>query len=145
MSASRPRPGLSAPVSALSPNFVQSLARGLAVIEAMGTGAGPMTLSEVAVATSLSRAAVRRLLLTLEELGYVVANSRRFSLTPHVLGLGYAFLASLPLTHVVTPTMESLVEQIHESCSVSVLDGNDVAYVARVPTKRIMSVNLSVG
>src|ERR1051325_11464633 len=145
MSASRSRPRLSAPVSGLSPNFVQSLARGLSVIEAMGKGGGPMTLSEVAVATSFSRAAVRRLLLTLEKLGYVAAQNRRFSLTPHVLGLGYAFLASLPLTDVVTPAMESLVDEIHESCSVSVLDGNDIVYVARVPTKRIMSVNLSVG
>lgn len=129
----------------LSPNFVQSLARGLTVIEAMGASRGPMTLSEVAAATTLSRAAARRILLTLSELGYVAASGRQFSLTPRILGLGYSYLASLPLTEVVVPHMERLVDQVHESCSVSVLDGNDVVYVARVPTKRIMSVNLSVG
>jgi IclR family pca regulon transcriptional regulator len=131
--------------SALSPNFVQSLARGLIVIEAMGTRGGSMTLSEVAAATSLSRAAVRRLLLTLQDLGYVGANGRQFFLTAHILGLGYAYLASLPLTEVVVRHMESLVEKVHESCSVSVLDRADIVYVARVPTKRIMQVNLSVG
>src|SRR5262245_18877211 len=115
-----------------SPNFVQSLARGLAVIEAMGASSGPMTLSEAAVATGLSRAAARRLLLTLEELGYVSATGRQFHLTPRVLGLGYSYLASLPLAHVVVPHMERLVEEVHESCSVSVLDGQDVVYVARV-------------
>lgn len=131
--------------SGLSPNFVQSLARGLSVIEAMGSRGGPMTLSEVAAVTSLSRAAVRRLLLTLQELGYVSATGRQFFLTAHILGLGYAYLASLPLTEVVARHMECLVEQVHESCSVSVLDRTDIVYVARVPTKRIMQVNLSVG
>src|SRR5215813_10158609 len=128
-----------------SPNFVQSLARGLTVIEAMGTSDGPATLSELAVVTGLSRAAVRRILITLGELGFVRATGRSFSLTPRVLGLGYSYLASLPLTHVVAPHMERLVDEVHESCSVSVLDGNYIVYVARVPTKRIMSVNLSVG
>lgn len=128
-----------------SPNFVQSLARGLSVIEAMGSSPGPMTLSQAAAATGLSRAAARRLLLTLEELGYVSASGRNFSLTPRVLGLGYSYLASLPLTQVVQPSMERLVEAVHESCSVSVLDGHEIVYVARVPTKRIVTVNLSVG
>jgi IclR family pca regulon transcriptional regulator len=104
-----------------------------------------MTLSEAAVATGLSRAAARRLLLTLEELGYVESNGRKFLLTPRVLGLGYSYLASLPLAQVVLPPMERLVEEVHESCSVSVLDGHEIVYIARVPTKRIMSVNLSVG
>src|SRR5215831_2371060 len=128
-----------------SPNFVQSLARGLMVIEAMGRSDGPATLSELAVATGLSRAAVRRILITLGELGFVGATGRSFSLTPRVLGLGYSYLASLPLTHVVVPHMEQLSGEVHESCSVSVLDGADIVYVARVPTKRIMTVNLSVG
>ena len=128
-----------------SPNFVQSLARGLSVIEAMGASGGPMTLSEAAVATGLSRAAARRLLLTLEGLGYVASNGRKFQLTPRVLGLGYSFLASLPLAQVVQPHMERLVDEVHESCSVSVLDGQEIVYVARVPTKRIVTVNLSVG
>jgi IclR family transcriptional regulator, pca regulon regulatory protein len=128
-----------------SPNFVQSLARGLSVIEAMGASSGPVTLSQAAAATGLSRAAARRLLLTLAELGYVTASGRNFTLTPRVLGLGYSYLASLPLTQVVLPPMERLVDEVHESCSVSVLDGRDIVYVARVPTKRIVAVNLSVG
>jgi IclR family transcriptional regulator, pca regulon regulatory protein len=134
-----------AQTSGPSPNFVQSLARGLSVIEAMGANGGPMTLSEAAVATGLSRAAARRLLLTLEELGYVASNGRKFLLTPRVLGLGYSYLASLPLAQVVLPPMERVVDEVHESCSVSVLDGHEIVYVARVPTKRIMAVNLSVG
>ncbi len=141
MSNTRRRPRTPEP----SPNFVQSLARGLSVIEAMGSSPGPMTLSQAAAATGLSRAAARRLLLTLEELGYVSASGRNFSLTPRVLGLGYSYLASLPLTQVVQPPMERLVEAVHESCSVSVLDGHEIVYVARVPTKRIVTVNLSVG
>lgn len=135
----------SAPQADPSPNFVQSLARGLSVIEAMGASGGPMTLSEAAVATGLSRAAARRLLLTLEELGYVASNGRKFQLTPRVLGLGYSYLASLPLAQVVLPHMERVVEEVHESCSVSVLDGHEIVYIARVPTKRIMAANLSVG
>jgi IclR family transcriptional regulator, pca regulon regulatory protein len=135
----------SAPSTDPSPNFVQSLARGLSVIEAMGSSGGPMTLSEAAVATGLSRAAARRLLLTLEELGYVASNGRKFQLTPRVLGLGYSYLASLPLAQVVLPHMERVVEEVHESCSVSVLDGHEIVYIARVPTKRIMAANLSVG
>ena len=141
MSNTRRRPRTPEP----SPNFVQSLARGLSVIEAMGASTGPMTLSQAAVATGLSRAAARRLLLTLGELGYVAASGRNFSLTPRVLGLGYSYLASLPLTQVVQPPMERLVDEVHESCSVSVLDGHEIVYVARVPTKRIVTVNLSVG
>jgi IclR family pca regulon transcriptional regulator len=141
MSNTRRRPRTPEP----SPNFVQSLARGLTVIEAMGSSPGPMTLSQTAAATGVSRAAARRLLLTLEELGYVASSGRNFSLTPRVLGLGYSYLASLPLTQVVQAPMERLVEAVHESCSVSVLDGHEIVYVARVPTKRIVTVNLSVG
>jgi IclR family transcriptional regulator, pca regulon regulatory protein len=141
MSNTRPRHKAPEP----SPNFVQSLARGLSVIEAMGASSGPMTLSQAAAATGLSRAAARRLLLTLADLGYVTASGRNFSLTPRVLGLGYSYLASLPLAQVVLPPMERLVEEVHESCSVSVLDGDEIVYVARVPTKRIVAVNLSVG
>ncbi|HKE19958.1 MAG TPA: IclR family transcriptional regulator C-terminal domain-containing protein [Kofleriaceae bacterium] len=141
MSSSRQRHKAPEP----SPDFVQSLARGLSVIEAMGASSGPMTLSQAAAATGLSRAAARRLLLTLTDLGYVSASGRNFSLTPRVLGLGYSYLASLPLAQVVLPPMERLVEEVHESSSVSVLDGDEIVYVARVPTKRIVTVNLVVG
>jgi IclR family pca regulon transcriptional regulator len=124
--------------------FVQSLERGLLVIRALDAPE-PQALSEVARATGLSRAAARRFLLTLEQLGYVRQARGRFALTPRVLDLGYAYLSSLTLPEVAQPHLERLVEQVHESSSVSVLDGDDVVYVARVPTRRIMSVTISVG
>jgi IclR family transcriptional regulator, pca regulon regulatory protein len=124
--------------------FVQSLERGLLVIRALAVPQ-PQALSEVARATGLSRAAARRFLLTLERLGYVRQARGRFTLTPRVLELGYAYLSSLTLPEVAQPHLERLVEKVHESSSVSVLDGDDVVYVARVPTRRIMSVTISVG
>jgi DNA-binding IclR family transcriptional regulator len=114
--------------------FVQSLQRGLSVIRAL-SAQEPQTLSEVARVTGLTRAASRRFLLTLQQLGYVHLDGTRFSLTPQVLELGYAYLSSLTLPEVAQPHLERLVEEIHESSSVSVLDGGDVVYVARVPTR----------
>ncbi|MGW4466429.1 IclR family transcriptional regulator [Micromonospora sp. NPDC004704] len=128
-----------------SPEFVQSLERGLAVIRAFDAVHPQLTLSEVARATGLTRAAARRFLLTLVELGYMRTDGRLFSLRPRVLELGYAYLSSLSLPEVAQPHMEALVAQVHESCSMSVLDGDEVVYVARVPTKRIMAVAISVG
>jgi IclR family pca regulon transcriptional regulator len=124
--------------------FVQSLQRGLSVIRALSTP-DPQTLSDVARTAGLSRAAARRFLLTLERLGYVSQRHGRFALTPQVLELGYAFLSSLTLPEVAQPHLERLVEDVHESSSVSVLDGGDVVYVARVPTRRIMTVTINVG
>jgi IclR family transcriptional regulator, pca regulon regulatory protein len=127
------------------PDFVQSLERGLAVIRAFGPDTPQLTLSEVARATGLTRAAARRFLLTLAELGYVRADGRAFSLRPRILELGFAYLSGLSLPETAQPHMEELVAKVHESCSVSVLDGDDVVYVARVPTRRIMSVTIAVG
>ncbi|MDG4831360.1 IclR family transcriptional regulator C-terminal domain-containing protein [Solwaraspora sp. WMMD1047] len=128
-----------------TPEFVQSLERGLAVIRAFDADHPQLTLSEVARATGLTRAAARRFLLTLVELGYMRTDGRLFSLRPRILELGYAYLSSLSLPEVAQPHMEALVAEVHESCSVSVLDGDEVVYVARVPTKRIMTVAISVG
>jgi IclR family transcriptional regulator, pca regulon regulatory protein len=127
------------------PDFVQSLERGLAVIRAFDADHPQLTLSEVARATGLTRAAARRFLLTLVELGYVRTDGRLFSLRPRVLELGYAYLSGLSLPEVALPHLEALVAEVHESSSLSVLDGEDVVYVARVPTKRIMTVAISVG
>lgn len=127
------------------PTFVQSLARGLAVIRAFDADHPELTLSDVARITGLNRAAARRFLHTLVELGYVRTDGRRFSLGPRVLELGYSYLSSLSLPELALPAMERLVERVHESCSMAVLDGEEVVYVARVPTKRIMSVSISVG
>jgi IclR family pca regulon transcriptional regulator len=128
-----------------TPDFVQSLERGLAVIRAFDEQHPQLTLSEVARATGLTRAAARRFLLTLVELDYMRTDGRLFSLRPRILELGYAYLSSLTLPEVAQPHMEALVAQVHESCSMSVLDGDEVVYVARVPTKRIMAVAISVG
>jgi IclR family pca regulon transcriptional regulator len=131
--------------SAPRPDFVQSLERGLAVIRAFDETHPELTLSDVARATGLTRAAARRFLHTLVELGYMRTDGRLFALTPRILQLGYSYLASLTLPQIAEPHMESLVAQVHESCSMSILDGEDVVYVARVPTKRIMRVAISVG
>ena len=126
-------------------HFVQSLERGLAVIRAFGADTPSLTLSEVARATGLTRAGARRFLLTLTDLGYVRTDGRRFELTARVLELGYAFLSSISLPEVAEPHLERLVAEVHESSSVSVLDGDDIVYVARVPTSRIMRVSINVG
>jgi len=126
-------------------DFVQSLERGLAVIRAFGADHPQLTLSEVAAATGVTRAAARRFLLTLTELGYVRSDGRFFSLTARVLELGYAYLSSLSLPEVAESHLEALVAEVNESSSVSVLDGADVVYVARVPVSRIMTVAISVG
>jgi IclR family pca regulon transcriptional regulator len=126
-------------------DFVRSFERGLAVLRAFGPDRPSMTLSEVAQESGLTRAAARRFLLTLQRLGYVASDSRYFSLRPRVLELGYAYLSSLPLWELATPHMRDLAEQLHESCSASVLDDDEIVYVARVPTKRIMTINLVVG
>ena len=125
--------------------FVQSLDRGLAVIRAFDADNPELTLAEVARATGLSRASARRFLHTLVELGYVRFDGRLFSLRPKILELGYAYLSSLSLPEVAMPHLERLVERVHESSSVSVLDGDEVVYVARVPTRRIMRIAIAVG
>jgi DNA-binding IclR family transcriptional regulator len=128
-----------------SADFVASLARGLAVVRAFGPDAHAMTLTQVAARTKLTRAAARRFLLTLQALGYAESDGKHFRLTAKVLDLGYAYLSSMDLWDVAQPHMERLVAEVQESCSCSVLDGTDIVYVLRVPTKRIMSVALSVG
>jgi len=127
------------------PDFVQSLERGLAVILTFGPDRPELTLAEVAKGAGLTRAAARRFLLTLVELGYVRNEGRLFSLRPRVLELGYAYLSGLSLAEVAQPLVEEFVSAIHESSSICVLDGDDVVYVVRVPTKRIMTISISVG
>ncbi|MBB5157943.1 IclR family transcriptional regulator [Saccharopolyspora phatthalungensis] len=132
-------------VSDTSGGYVQSLARGLMVIRAFNESNPEMTLSEVARATDLSRAAARRFLHTLVHLGYVWTDGRVFALTPRVLELGFAYLSSVSLPEIAQPYLERLVAEVHESASVSVLDGADIVYVARVPTSRIMTVSINIG
>jgi IclR family pca regulon transcriptional regulator len=124
---------------------VQSLERGLAVIRAFSAGAAELTLSDVARVTGLTRAAARRFLLTLVDLGYVRTDGKHFSLTARVLELGYAFLSSVTLPDVAQPHLERLSAEVRESSSVSVLEGTDIVYVARVAVSRIMTVTINVG
>jgi IclR family transcriptional regulator, pca regulon regulatory protein len=143
--ATRTAPDADGVRTARSSDFVQSLDRGLAVIRAFGPDRERLSLSEVAKVTGLTRAAARRFLLTLVKLGYVRNDGREFSLRPRVLELGYAYLSGLALPEVAAPHLEELVARLHESSSISVLDGHQIVYVARVPTKRIMTVAISVG
>jgi IclR family pca regulon transcriptional regulator len=125
--------------------FVHSLERGLSVIRCFSDERPRLTLSEVARQTGLSRASARRSLLTLQTLGYVSSDDRQFFLTPRVLTLGYAYLSSLSFADVAQSHLADLANEVHESCSASVLDGFDIVYVARAATKRIMTISLSVG
>ena len=131
-----PRPGDS---------YVQSFARGLEVIRSFSDRAPQQTLSEVAARTGLTRAGARRILLTLQTLGYVASDGRDFRLTPRILDLGFAYLSSLPIWNLAEPVMEQLAEGVGESVSAAVLDGTDVVYVLRVSTRKIMRVSLAAG
>jgi len=131
-----PRPGDS---------YVQSFARGLEVIRSFSAAAPQQTLSEVAARTGLTRAGARRILLTLQTLGYVDSDGKLFRLTPRILDLGFAYLSSMPIWNLAEPVMEQLAEQVQESCSAAVLDGTNIVYVLRVATHKIMSISLGAG
>lgn len=126
-------------------SYVQSFARGLAVIRSFSAEAPRMTLTEVAARAGLTRAGARRILLTLENLGYVTADEKKFFLTAKILDLGYAYLSAAPFWVPAEPVMEQLVADVRESCSISVLDDAEIVYVRRVPTSKIMRVSLGVG
>ena len=125
--------------------YVQSFARGLEVIRSFSAAAPRQTLTEVAARTGLTRAGARRILLTLQTLGYVESDGRLFTLTPRILDLGFAYLSSMPMWNVAEPQMEALVEEVKESCSAGVLEGTDIMYVLRVSTRKIMRNSLGVG
>ena len=139
----------SAPAGEASADFVQSLARGLAVIRAFDAEHAELSLSEAARRAAMPRAAARRFLRTLETLGYVRGTgdgtSRTYALTPRVLELGFSYLSALSLPEIVQPHLERLSREVDESVSAAVLDGADIVYVARVPTRRIMSVRITIG
>jgi IclR family transcriptional regulator, pca regulon regulatory protein len=134
-----------APALEPSDSYVQSLARGLSVITSFSAQAPRQTLTDVAHATGLTRAGARRALLTLQTLGYVTSDGKFFSLTPKILDLGYAYLSSMPVWNLAEGVMERLSYEVDESCSVGVLDGADVVYVLRLPTRKVMSISLGVG
>jgi len=128
-----------------SQDFIQSLEKGLNIIKAFSEETSTLTVSEAAKVTGYSRPTVRRFLLTLENLGYAESRNGIFSLTAYTLTLGYAYLSTQNIWNIAHPIMRNFVKQTGESSSIGVLEGTDVMYVARVPTKRIMTINLNVG
>jgi len=127
------------------PNFMTSLARGLAVVKAFTEQRRKLTISQVSDRTGLPRAAVRRCLYTLEKLGYVEAEGHAFALRPKMLTLGHAYLSSTPLAVSAQPFLDRVGEAVNESCSLAILDGDEILYLARSVTSRIMSVTLNIG
>lgn len=128
-----------------NPDFVLSLARGLAVIEAFQDQPDGVTVGDIAARTGLSRAAVRRLLITLELLGYAGHGGPVYRLSSRALRLGFSFLSSSSLSVLALPILEEISAVIHESSSISMLEGDEIVYLARSATQRVMSVGLSVG
>ena len=129
------------------PDFMASFARGLAVIRAFSGGTGRRTIGAIAQSTGLSRAAVRRCLYTLQQLGYAGLDERgSYRLRPKILSLGYAFLSSSALVVAAKPLLDDVSAKLHESCSMAVLEGDAIVYVARsASSRRLMSIDLGVG
>ncbi len=127
------------------PDFVESLARGLDVLQAFDAHHRALSLAEVATATGLARPTARRLLLTLEELGFVRSDDGAFELTPKVITLGTAYVASLGLWELARPHLETLVRTTGESSSMAQLDGSDIVYVARVSVPKIIALRVDIG
>ena len=129
----------------LGPEFVESLARGLDVVTAFQRAGADVPLTVLAEATGLARATVRRSLITLRHLGYAASEAGSFTLTPRVLDLGFARQARPALTRIAQPHLARLVERLRDSASMAVLAGDDIQYVARVPTARVMRVDITLG
>jgi IclR family pca regulon transcriptional regulator len=128
------------------PNFMTSLARGLAVIQAFSQRRHHLTISQVSTTTGLSRAAVRRCLYTLSKLGFAGSDdNRHFFLRPRILALGHSYISSMPLATAAQPVLEHISHLLHESCSIATLDGVEIVYIARANVTRIMSIDLGVG
>ncbi|MDB5764672.1 MAG: IclR family transcriptional regulator [Herminiimonas sp.] len=133
-------------ISALTdPSFMTSLARGLAVVRAFSDQRRSLTIAQISHKTGIPRAAVRRCLYTLKQLGYADSEANNFSLKPKVLTLGYSYLSSTPLTVSAQPCLNGISRTLNESCSLAVLDDNEVLYVSRSATSRVMSVALNTG
>jgi IclR family pca regulon transcriptional regulator len=129
-----------------SPDFIEAIARGLDVIRAFGPGQPVMSLTGVAEASNLPRPTARRILLTLEQLGYVrQVEGAGYELTPRVLDLGMSYVLSRGLWEIARPHMEALVAKTRESSSIAQLDGSDIVYVARVAVPKIVALTVTIG
>ena len=147
-----PKSSVATPASAIEaltgdPNFMSSLARGLAVIRAFSQQRRELTIAELSRRTDIPRAAVRRCLYTLAKLGYVGSeDGRTHALRPRILTLGHAYLSSTPLATAVQPLLDQISDQLHESSSMAVLEGDEILYIARSSTTiRLMSIDLGLG
>lgn len=128
------------------PNFMASLARGLCVIRAFAQQPHNQTIAQLSNKTGIPRAAVRRCLYTLNQLGYVSTSARHFSLAPKILALGHAYLSSTPLVVAAVPFLDQINAKVNESSSMAVLDEQEILYVARsTRTKRLMAIDLKAG
>ena len=129
------------------PNFMSSLARGLAVIRAFSQQRRELTIAQLSHRTDIPRAAVRRCLYTLAKLGYVgTEDGRTYALRPRILALGHAYLSSTPLATAVQPLLDQISDELHESSSMAVLEGDEILYIARSSTTtRLMSIDLGLG
>jgi IclR family transcriptional regulator, pca regulon regulatory protein len=148
-SAAMPRLGRSlaeqAQVGAAGPDFLEALARGLRVIEAFNRERRPLTLADIAKVVGLPRASVRRTLATLVHLGYAETDERRFRLTPRILDLASAYLASNAISGILQPAIERMSQETNEACSAAVLDGEDVVMIAHAAPKRVIEVSAQIG
>jgi len=140
-----PHPGFPITARESGGQFVEAFARGLLVIMAFGEGHERMTLSQVAQRTGLTRAGARRLLFTLEQLGFVGRRERQFFLTPKILRLGYAYTSSSPFWGYAQPILEKLVGDVQETCTLAVLDDTEIVYVIRNSVRAIVSGGSVVG
>lgn len=126
-------------------DFMNGFAKGLAVIEAFDATNSRLSITDISKITGLERATARRCLLTLAELGYADYDGKFFTLSPRILRLGHSYLTSTPLPRLMQPFLDQLSEKTGESASASVLDGNEIVYIARASHKRVMSINLNPG
>jgi IclR family pca regulon transcriptional regulator len=126
-------------------HVIDAVERALRALQVFSAEHPTLTLSECAALIGLSRGTTRRILITFEDLGFISHSGRQFFLTPRVLQLGYGYLASLPFWDHAQPHMRDLADAVQESCSVATLDGEDIVYVARVPSRRHPALTLSVG
>lgn len=125
--------------------FLDSLANGLHIIQLFASGVPTLTIQDAAQALNITRAAARRLLLTLEELGYIHSEGRNFSLSVKVLELGYAYFASMSLPTLAQPAMRTLSDKLGQTCSLGILESDSVVFLAREEPKTIFRLDLSVG
>jgi IclR family pca regulon transcriptional regulator len=128
------------------PSIMTSLVRGLSVIQAFSRESAAMTISQISQKTGIPRAAVRRCLYTLRALGFADSeDGRRYVLRPRILALGHAYLSSIPLTQAAQPLLRRISNELNESCSIAILDGDEIVYTARASVTRIMAIDLHVG